>query len=403
MANRSDPIEQGTLSFTIESRFIREIGERIVKQPEVALLELVKNAYDSDAKTCVLVHDYPNSISVSDDGQGMTIKEFKNGWMRIGTSSKEGSRISRQFGRVITGEKGIGRFAVRYLGKGLRLESVAKDEERGFLTVLEANFDWPKFDQNEDLGKVSIPYTLHRAESGRSPGTVLRISKLRPSAESINLYEVRTSSMGVVTPYHALLRNSELQWPRRLRHSKAQDPGFALQIQPAYDGDQEGDIAQAVLDGFAFRAVVDLQDGSLSLKVFRKGKKAPVMRIIDKYDNSVGWIYADIRFFPQRKGTFTDLPVDGRRAKTWVKENSGVAVFDRMFRVLPYGTSEDDWLLLAADTAKRHRKQRSNIAQKHFPMDASTEASTETNYMLRLPYPQQLVGVVQVEGRSEER
>ena len=49
-ASRSGIIDEGELSFTIESRLLRELGERLVKQPEVAIVELVKNSYDADAK-----------------------------------------------------------------------------------------------------------------------------------------------------------------------------------------------------------------------------------------------------------------------------------------------------------------------------------------------------------------
>src|SRR5712692_6783329 len=103
-------LEQGQLSFTIESRIVRELGERLVKQPEIALLELIKNAYDADAELCTIEHDYPKQLIIRDTGHGMTLDEFKNGWMRIGTSYKEQANVSRRFSRVITGEKGIGRF-----------------------------------------------------------------------------------------------------------------------------------------------------------------------------------------------------------------------------------------------------------------------------------------------------
>ena len=35
-------LDRGTISFTIESRILRELGERLVKQPEVAIVELIK-------------------------------------------------------------------------------------------------------------------------------------------------------------------------------------------------------------------------------------------------------------------------------------------------------------------------------------------------------------------------
>ena len=122
MARVAQPelLDEGTLSFTIESRLLRELGERLVKAPEVAVVELIKNAYDADASRCDLQYEPDDSITVSDDGVGMTLSRFKTGWMRIGTSSKAETPVSTRYGRNITGEKGIGRFAVRFLGGSCR-------------------------------------------------------------------------------------------------------------------------------------------------------------------------------------------------------------------------------------------------------------------------------------------
>ncbi len=396
MVTASETLAQGTLNFTIESRILRELGERLVKQPEVALLELVKNAYDADAQTCDIIHDPSTRIEVIDDGCGMTLEEFKRGWMRIGTSSKEASPKSQRFGRVITGEKGIGRFAVRFLGKALHLESVAFDEQHGALTILTANFDWPEFDRHEDLGHVHVPYVLKLAKEGSHPGTRLLISQLRANAASIDMGIVRTASLGIVTPYQSLLRPIPTRKPKT---EKAGEPGFLLRINSAQEDAEDGDLAHTILEHFVLRAVVQLEGERLKLSVYCRNEDTASIEISDRYENAIGPLYADIRFFPQRKGTFTGLPIDGRRAKTWIKNHSGVAVFDRTFRVHPYGTEADDWLFLSADTAKRAREPRSPIAKKHFPMDEATRMSTQLNYMLRLPYPQQLVGIVQVEGR----
>src|SRR5215213_167866 len=134
------PLSTGTLHFSVEGRLLRELGERLVKEPEVALVELIKNAYDADATICHVTISLPEFIQVRDTGHGMTLDEFTTGWMRIGTSSKESEHLSRGFGRVITGEKGIGRFAVRFLGTQLDLMSVAFDRKRGIRTRLEACF-----------------------------------------------------------------------------------------------------------------------------------------------------------------------------------------------------------------------------------------------------------------------
>ncbi|WP_370194986.1 ATP-binding protein [Aurantimonas coralicida] len=84
-------LDQGSLPFTIESRLIRELGERLVRQPDVAMLELVKNSYDADATECAVTVGNDRLV-ISDDGNGMNFADFRDGWMRLGTSSKGTAR-----------------------------------------------------------------------------------------------------------------------------------------------------------------------------------------------------------------------------------------------------------------------------------------------------------------------
>lgn len=402
-------LASGEESFSIESRIIREFGERLVKHPEVALLELIKNAYDADADRCTVNYNYPVEISVTDDGHGMTLQEFQRGWMRIGTSSKDTSATSLKYGRAVSGEKGIGRFAVRYLGRRLALETTAFDASRGCLTTLRAEFDWPQFDRNEDLGTVRVPYKLYRAGSAATPGTVLRITELRASTESIDFRGVLTSSLGLLSPFKALLRKDAADDQRDLPElpdepQETGDPGFELIIKGSDSADEDTRVANEILQNFVIRCVVGVNAGRLKLRLYRRGDSKPFIRINDRYANKVGRIYADLRFFPKRKGTFAAMPVDGRLASSWIREHAGIAVFDRNFRVLPYGTEGDDWLSLAEDTARNERKPKSSIAKRHFPMEEAVASSTKLNYMLRLPTPYQLVGAVQVYGvRSGEQ
>jgi hypothetical protein len=38
------------LVFTVDSALLSELGEKLVETPHIALVELVKNAYDADAQ-----------------------------------------------------------------------------------------------------------------------------------------------------------------------------------------------------------------------------------------------------------------------------------------------------------------------------------------------------------------
>ncbi|ESZ71650.1 HAMP domain-containing sensor histidine kinase [Mesorhizobium sp. L103C105A0] len=183
---------------------------------------------------------------------------------------------------------------------------------------------------------------------------------------------------------------------------EAVDPGFILNVRIG-DDDEQSDVAAAILDAYVLRAKLRLRGDKVDLRIYRRGQRAAYLKVVDTYPNEIGKLYADIRFFPRRTGTFTNMPVDGRRAQSWVAANHGVAVFDRSFRVQPYGSSRDDWLQLQADAARNRRDSRSSISAKHFAMPAQVRADTSQNWMLRLPQSAQLVGLVQVEGtRSNE-
>ena len=383
------------MAFSIESRILRELGERLVKRPEVAIVELVKNAYDADASDCTVSYDPGVAIIVADNGDGMSLDRFSQGWMRIGTSSKEATALSARFRRPITGEKGIGRFAVRFLGRRLRLDSIADDPGRGLRTHLVASFDWPDFDRQEDLGQVSVPYELFEADADANTGTTLRMTELRSEANDLDFYTICTGAIGILTPLRSLFREVHGS-PATDANKKDVDPGFSLHV-PA-DGDRSDDVASQILSAHVLRATVALRRNRLDLRIYRRGSNTPHFRVVDSYKSSLGQLHADIRFFPARKGTFTDMPVDGRRARSWISANQGVAVYDRGFRVAPYGRSGDDWLELQADAARNTRDPKSSIAAQHFPMDPAVRAAPGQNWMIRLPQSAQLVGLVEVQG-----
>lgn len=391
-------IEAGRLNFTVESRILRELGERLVKQPEVALLELIKNSYDADSTYCAIRLTNEFVISVSDDGCGMTLAQFKEKWMRVGTSSKAVLSESPHYGRRITGEKGIGRFAVRFLGSSLKLISIADDEERNERTRLTVDFDWPSVDRAMDLNQVSVPYILESVDAETPLGTQLEISELRIDPTDVDWHQIRTGVMSVVSPIQALYKKiARSKTSRELEAAEKRDPGFDLRLSLGEEGGS-GDLAEAMLNFYVLRAEMSVVKNQVSIKVFERDQELPILKVTDTFKNEISPVQAELRFLPRRKGTFEGAPVDGRRAYTWVAENSGVAVFDRNFRVLPYGTPGDDWLHLSADSARRERDPNSEIAKKHFKMSQAEYSDPGQNWMLRLPSSLQVIGLVQVEG-----
>src|SRR5258708_1902725 len=102
-----------TLPFTVDAALLRELGERLVGRPHIALAELIKNSYDADA-TLVEIEVGSDEITVRDNGNGMTLDQFRDYWMRIGSPHKERQASSSRFKRPLTGSKGVGRLAVQF-------------------------------------------------------------------------------------------------------------------------------------------------------------------------------------------------------------------------------------------------------------------------------------------------
>src|SRR5579863_2727493 len=114
------------IKFTIDAQLLRELGERLVGKPHVALGELVKNSYDADATRCVIRFG-EDMIEVADDGDGMSYADFINKWMRIGSVHKREEKTSPRFHRPLTGSKGIGRLSAQFLGTSIEVISEPRD------------------------------------------------------------------------------------------------------------------------------------------------------------------------------------------------------------------------------------------------------------------------------------
>lgn len=117
--------EKATI-FRVDLRLLLEIGERLISRDEVAIVELVKNAYDADADE-VNISIEPLKIEIHDDGYGMNYNELQEGWLTIGSSIKKQHRKTPK-GRVVLGEKGLGRLAILRLGKKISLFTQKKGE-----------------------------------------------------------------------------------------------------------------------------------------------------------------------------------------------------------------------------------------------------------------------------------
>jgi DNA mismatch repair ATPase MutL len=86
-------------TFSVDNSLLSELGEKLVETPHIALVELVKNAYDADAThvSVKIVPSPPNGpeIHVIDNGSGMSFQDVQRYWMRIATTHKAIQQFSQ--------------------------------------------------------------------------------------------------------------------------------------------------------------------------------------------------------------------------------------------------------------------------------------------------------------------
>ncbi len=120
------------------ARLLTMLGEQLIKDESVALIELIKNSYDADAERVnvifknfvkednkdnfILQKTNKSQIILEDSGTGMTKDILLNHWLNPATPiKKEIKKNTKQSktekGRIIQGEKGIGRFSLFKLGR----------------------------------------------------------------------------------------------------------------------------------------------------------------------------------------------------------------------------------------------------------------------------------------------
>lgn len=392
--------------FKVESALLEELGERLVSSADVALTELVKNAFDADASYCqVLVT--PSEITVEDDGNGMRLNDFLNLWMVIGTRNKARNGLSSKYKRKVSGSKGIGRFAVRFLGEKMVLETTAVDDGKKFRIT--ATFNWHAVEANGDLQTVEVPYTVEEVPASEKDGTILRITELRSTIDPSAVKQISEALLDLVNPIDAFEKPSFSSHHANAKERK-QDPGFTPYIGVSRFENAEEVVsspAEKILSGYVARARIEVgESGKVEVKLFWDRGDQVVFELNSTLKDLYGVptvgspVLMDIRYFPQRGGVLRSLGVDGRIARSWLSANCGVKVADNGFRVKPYGDKDDDWLVQSSDKAMSARTEwRSQLMKERFPLKGQ-HLSPKDNPMLYLPGFNQATGLIHVSTGS---
>lgn len=177
-----------SLKWRFDISTFRLIGRDLITDRVTALFELIKNCYDANATTVhVRFENVGNdndssSITISDNGIGMSFEDIRDKWMVIGTSNKRKNKITpAPIRRRCVGEKGIGRFAVDKLGDNVTILTKQEKSE----SWLEVTIDWSQYfksaDDNENILFTDIEnkYTFKPESNADLHGTTLTIRNVR--------------------------------------------------------------------------------------------------------------------------------------------------------------------------------------------------------------------------------
>lgn len=339
-------------SFSVDSALLRELGEKLVSTVHVALAELVKNAYDADAKT-VTVSISPNivggpTIIIQDDGSGMTPEEVAGFWMRIGTTNKAEQPFSKRYGRPRTGRKGVGRFACRRLGGLLELETIAlttnqKGKPHSVKTTIK--FRWDDFTPGTTVESILCKGTTEGFSDIRPSGTRLVISMAETDEWQTRGFEYLRRQMAVMAG------NSGAKRP-----GFEEDPGFKILFEGPGSNGQPVDVREQLINASwgTLEAVVE-KNGRASFKLHAFGIGGKRTFLTSPRFKRIQGARLKLGILPMKKAEGVRDPglLANYVISTVTEEWGGVQIRHNGFRMYPYGNPGDDWLYIDKDRGRR--------------------------------------------------
>ena len=383
------------LVFKPRARLILQLGEQLIRNESIALLELIKNAYDADASMVGVVMknlDVPEEgvIIIEDDGCGMTEEIIKNVWMEPGSDYKKnlfkkGIRTPR-FGRLPLGEKGVGRFAAHKLGELITLITKAENNPEIVLKI-----NWEAFEKNIYLEDVSIRLTSRNPQIFKNKtGTRIEIKKLRKPWTRGMLREVYRSVLAFTSPFdtpesfRVIFETGHQEWIKDLLTMEDIKDFALFRFKCILRGNRIEKFHYEFTPWPSMKKVngrvVNETDEYMSKKLFLFDDKEKKEINLDKY-NIGPVIFEGLIFDLDPKILSLGVP-DKKILREYLKINGGIRVYRDGIRVYDYGEPGNDWLDLGIRRVNEPTKRISNniiVAAVHLTREKSTGLKEKTN------------------------
>lgn len=401
--------DSGSQAFRPRARLMLTLGSELISSPTVALAELVKNSYDADASYVLIKLEEtdgpePPSITVLDDGVGMSLNAVSRTWLEPATPNRRRSRKSPS-GRRVLGEKGVGRFAAAKLGRFLTIVS----RHQGSTSEVELSLDWSDF-QDEDayLDEIKVPVEsrpahyfdpqgaatrlwasalrglsathvsdrvdLPKPKSGH--GTLVRITGLHSAWSAEEVKEAQRSLTRLVSPFSD-----------RARHGTASDFRIMLDL-PARLTEFSGLVGPPEELGsphYQLEAKVD-RSGHAEVKLRLRGEQKSVNfgTQLPSHKDTCGPFELHLRVWDRDRLSLESGggAANYKEIREVLDAASGISVYRDGFRVLPYGEPGDDWLALDRRRINSPSRRLSNnqiVGQLIISRDDNPDLVDQTN------------------------
>lgn len=401
------------IPFSVSARTAQLIGQQNFSTAEGAVIELVKNCYDADAKNSIILFDNidediaNHSLFIIDNGDGMTEKIIRDHWMMIGTDNKE-DEFETGSGRVKTGAKGIGRFALDRLGEIAEMFTLPKEGQDGnywkvnwndfkqkgiSISQVNATLETlPMFNYKNKIIELSGNFSQlenYIAENNIdfTKGTVIKISKLKEewSEDEINklfenleilippreqpIFNIALFSKTTPSEYGELSGVFYDDYDYKLSAKYVDDENKTLAITIERN---ELDLKKIEKDYMEVFSISQMKNPPFDIESMKNGKfeysisMNELVKGQSEVDNSnllnnIGKFGFTFYFLKNTKSDdksesdtqkypYRNFNSATRRA--WLKKFGGVKIFRDDFRVRPYGEYGQDWLKLGERQAQ---------------------------------------------------
>ena len=364
-----------SVKFKPRARLLLQLGDQLIKNESIALVELVKNSYDADAnKVDIYMEHVDNAgegiIIIEDDGYGMDAETVENVWMEPGSDFKSekfrNRELSPKYKRLPIGEKGIGRFGVHKLGNQIELVTKKSGAKEVFVKI-----DWTIFNNYRYLDDVPVKIIEREKPllfKNGATGTSITISDLRKEWTRGVARNVKRTITALVSPFEA---NDSFN----AEFDIADKPGWFAGLL------EWDDIKDYAL--FNFKVTI----GGNKIKkfdyFFTPWASMPKIsgRDADK-DNAIVSKFLELEDEDGKKFSISDYEIgdvifegyifdrdayvmrlgvsDKTGFKGYLDNNSGIRVFRDGLRVYDYGEPENDWLGLDLRRVNQPTKRLSN-------------------------------------------